>query len=72
MIFKKEESTQFFSLVMPYIKNNIVIDKLSDEDIEKYVPQELYVKLYLDMDKNNFITADIKFGYKENLHHNLY
>ena len=65
VIFRKKESSKFFCLVMPYIKSNLVIDKLSKEDKEKYIPQELFVKLFLDINKNNFIMADLKFCYKD-------
>ena len=34
-------------------------------DVKKYMPKELYTKVYLDYDKNNYITADIKFCYDD-------
>lgn len=52
-------------MVIPKIKNNIKIDKIQDEEIEKYIPKELYTKVYLDYDKNNYITAEIKFCYDD-------
>lgn len=59
----KEDLNNLFSIVYPTTKKYINLDKLSEEEIEKYVPKELYVKVYLDYDKNNFVTADIKFIY---------
>ena len=61
--FKREELPSFCSLVYPKLKDEISLDKLDESIINKYVPQELYIKLYLDYDKNNYITADIKFVY---------
>lgn len=61
--FKREELPSFCSLVYPKLKGEISLDKLDESIINKYVPQELYIKLYLDYDKNNYITADIKFVY---------
>ena len=61
--FRREELPSFCSLVYPKLKGEISLDKLDEGIINKYVPQELYIKLYLDYDKNNYITADIKFVY---------
>ena len=63
--FNKSELSDIFSMVVPKIKNNIKLDKLEQEDIEKYMPKELYTKVYLDYDNNNYITADIKFCYDD-------
>jgi len=63
IILKKEDLPQLFSLVFPKVKESLKIDKLNKEEIEEYIPKKLYVKLYLDYDKNNHITADIKFVY---------
>lgn len=59
----KEEITELFSIVFPKIRNNLQINKLKEEDIEKYIPKELFVKLYLDYNDQNCITADIRFIY---------
>ncbi len=61
--FKREELPSFCSLVYPKLKDEISLDKLDESIINKYVPQELYIKLYLDYEKNNYIVADIKFVY---------
>ena len=65
IILPKEESPKFFSLVMPKIKGNLKITDITPEEFEKYVPAELYVKVFLDYDKNNYIVADIKFCYRD-------
>ena len=61
--FKREELAIFCSLVYPKLKKEISLDKLDEGIIKKYIPEELYIKIYLDYDKNNYITADIKFVY---------
>ena len=63
--FPKQELPELFSLVFPKVKKSMDIEKLNEEEIEKYIPQELYVKVYLDYDNRNYITADIKFVYGE-------
>ena len=65
IIFPKEEMSKLFSVVFPKVRKQIEIDNLKEEEIEKYIPKELYVKLYLDYNESNFITADIKFVYGE-------
>lgn len=65
IIFKKPDLPKFYSLVVPSINNNLEIGNISEEEMEKYIPQELYVKLFLDSIDTNYITADIKFGYKD-------
>lgn len=61
--FRREELATFCSLVYPKLKKEISLDKLDEGIIKKYIPEELYIKIYLDYDKNNYITADIKFVY---------
>ncbi|MBE5806189.1 MAG: DEAD/DEAH box helicase [Clostridiales bacterium] len=60
---KKEELNILFSVVFPKIRNNMEYNKLDMQEVEKYIPKELFVKIYLDYDTNNYITADIKFCY---------
>lgn len=60
---RKEELSTLFSIVFPKVKKSLIYDKLNLEEVEKYIPKELYVKLYLDYDKNNYVVADIKFCY---------
>ena len=60
---RKDELSTLFSVVFPKVKKSFKYDKLNLEEVEKYIPKELYVKLYLDYDKNNYIIADIKFCY---------
>lgn len=64
IIFKKTDLPKLYSLVVPCIEKNFEIANINSEEMEKYIPQELYVKVFLDATKSNFITADIKFGYK--------
>ncbi len=61
--FKREEFPNFCSLIYPKLKNEISLDKLDSVIIDKYIPDELYVKIYLDYDENNYITADLRFVY---------
>ena len=61
VVFQKEDISTFFSVVMPKIKENLKIDERYQEQIKQYMPKELGVKIYLDYNKNNHVTAEIKF-----------
>ena len=63
IIFGKEELPEFFSVLNPLIKKYINIDEIDIEDKEKYKPKDLQIKVYLDFDKNDYMTAEIKFCY---------
>ena len=63
--FKREEFPNFCSLIYPKLKKEISLDKLDSAIIDKYIPDELYVKIYLDYDENNYVTADVRFVYGE-------
>ena len=65
VIFKKGDLPKLYSLVVPNIKENFKIQNISQEEMEKYIPQDLYVKVFLDATEQNYITADLKFGYKD-------
>ena len=65
MLLGKQELTGLFSIVIPKVKDAIVIENMTEEEIEQYRPQNLEAKLYLDFDKNDFLTAEIKFIYGE-------
>ena len=65
IVFPKQDISKLFSVVFPKVRNQIEIDSLNEEEIEKYIPKELYVKVYLDYNESNYITADIKFVYGE-------
>lgn len=62
----KEELKQLFSIIIPKVKNAIVIENIPEDELEQYKPKELEVKVYLDFDENNFLIAEVKFIYDEN------
>ena len=62
----KNELSQLFSIVIPKVKDAIIIENMTEEEISKYKPKELVVKVYLDFDESDFLIADVKFGYEEN------
>ena len=65
----KEDLYQLFSIIMPKVKNAIKIDKINEEEIQKYIPKKLVVKVYLDFDDKDYLVADVKFCY-ENIEFN--
>lgn len=65
VLLGKEELPQLFSIIIPKVKDAIVIENMTEE-IEKYKPKELSVKLYLDFDENDFLIIEVKFAYDTN------
>ena len=65
IIMDEKELTSFFALVAPKMEEKILTKDLSDEIKERCVPKKLGIKIYLDYDEKNNITADIKFCYGE-------
>ena len=59
----KEELSQLFSIIIPKVKNAINLDDIPEEEIEKYKPQTLITKVYLDFDNNDYLIAEVKFCY---------
>lgn len=59
----EEELTQLFSIIIPKVKNAIKIEGVSQEDIDKYKPKDLGVKIFLDFDKNDYLVSEVKFCY---------
>lgn len=60
---QKQDLSTLFSIIYPKVKKQLKYDSLNQEEVEKVIPKELYVKVFLDYDKNNYVIADIKFGY---------
>ena len=63
IVFPKTELSNFFAVVEPYVNKNIVIKEY--DSIKQYIPAELYAKMFLDYDENNYILADIRFLYDD-------
>ena len=62
----KEELGELFSIVIPKVKKALKIESMTQEEIEKYKPKELIVKVFLDFDENDYLICDVKFCYDEN------
>lgn len=45
------------------MKKNIEFNQLNENEISRYVPKELFVKIFLDITEENYITAEVKFVY---------
>ena len=61
--FKIEKLKDFYGIIMPQINENIKILGLEQEEIENYRPQKLAAKIYLDFDKNEYLSLEPKFCY---------
>jgi len=65
IIFNKEDLPAFFSVVVPKVKKNIDSDKLEASEVEKYIPKDLSVKLFLNFNELEDIVANVKFCYSQ-------
>ena len=63
IIFNENNLRNFFAIVVPKIKDNFEIKNIDKKQIEKYMPKDLYVKIYLDYNEKGYIIADVKFCY---------
>lgn len=61
--FNKKELPDFFSLVLPKMREYIDTSNIDKEKLKDYIPKDLDVKMFLDFDKNNYIIAELKFIY---------
>ena len=65
LILGKEQLPELFSVILPKLKNSIELKGIEEQEIEQYKPKKLVVKMYLDLDENDYILADTKFCYGE-------
>lgn len=59
----KNELGELFSVILSKVKDAIKIDEQLKKELEKYKPEKLVVKVFLDYDKNDYIVADVKLCY---------
>lgn len=60
----KKELAQLFSVVIPKVRGAITTEDIPEEEIKKYKPKELIVKVFLDFDKRNYLLAEVMFDYE--------
>lgn len=63
--FHQKDLANLFSVVYPKVKKNIRLEQLDESEVNQYVPKELFVKIFLDVTEENYITAEVKFIYGE-------
>ena len=47
------------------MKDKVNINNVDSEELSEYLPKKLKVKVFLDYNKKNYITADLKFIYDD-------
>ncbi len=65
IVLRKDEFADFYSLIMPLMKDKVNTNNVDSEELAQYLPRKLKVKVFLDYNKKNYITADIKFKYDD-------
>ena len=66
VLLSQNELGELFSVIFPRVKGAIKIDEEIQEEIQKYQPEKLRVKVFLDFDENEYVVADVKLCYGEN------
>lgn len=61
--FNKDQISNFFSIVLPKVEDSVSLNTIEPEEIEKYMPQKLGVKVYLEFNEKNYIIAKVEFCY---------
>ena len=64
--FGENELGELFSVILSKVKKAIKIEEGIKEELEKYQPEKLNVKVFLDYDERNYIIADVRLCYGEN------
>jgi len=62
-VFDEKGLNAFVTSVLTKIPEGIDISELPKEDIEKYIPKKLSVKIMLDINKQGFIELEFTFCY---------
>lgn len=63
--FGENELGELFSVIISKVKDAIKIQDEIKEEVEKYQPEKLGVKVFLDYDRNNYVIADVRLCYGE-------
>ncbi len=63
MTFDEDYLKTFCSLIVPKMEKYIEIKDKKKLNLNKYIPEKLIAKTYLDIDNRGYITLDIKFCY---------
>ncbi|MCI9286705.1 MAG: DEAD/DEAH box helicase family protein [Clostridia bacterium] len=61
--FNKDQISNFFSIVLPKVEDTVLLNTIDPEEIERYMPQKLGVKVYLEFNEKNYIIAKVGFCY---------
>lgn len=66
VVLSENQLGELFSVILPRVKSAIKIEENIENEIKKYQPEKLRVKVFLDFDENEYIIADVKLCYGEN------
>ena len=65
IVLKKEDLKDLYSVIIPKVNAKVKLVDITEEEVEKYKPQKLAAKVFLDYDESSFLTADVKFCYQD-------
>jgi len=63
IIFKNTDLAMVYSVLIAKMEKNIHVEKVKKEDKETYIPKPLNVKVYLDYNEQQYLTANLQFAY---------
>ncbi len=65
IIINEKEVKEFFGVIYPKVKDKIDITNIDKSLLEKYIPKDLNVDVYLDYNQRKQIICDLKFCYDD-------
>ena len=66
ILLNKNQLGDLFSVVIPRVKNAVVIEEKIAEEVKEYQPENLGVKVFLDFNEKGHLVADVKLCYGDN------
>ena len=65
IIMDEKELMDFYAVIEPKMQGKVIQKGIDSAIVKRCIPKKLGVKIYLDYNQNDYITAEIKFCYGE-------
>lgn len=66
ILLNKKQLGDLFSVVIPRVKDAVIIEDNIAEEVKEYQPEKLGVKVFLDFDEKGYLVADVRLCYGDN------
>lgn len=65
IIMDEKELMDFYAVIEPKMQGKVIQKGIDSAIVKRCIPKKLGVKIYLDYNQNDYITAEVKFCYGE-------